>query len=80
MNPEETLIWIEDILDALDQSEMIEIINETIAAGDVSTEFFETLEVETDRLKAEGDRKTYERLQEIARTVAIVRQNRKESL
>ena len=80
MNREETLAWINDIMDALDQTEMIEIIKETIDSGDVSPEFFETLDTETERLKAEGDMRAYEKLQEIARTVAIVRQNRKEQL
>lgn len=80
MNHEETLAWIEDILDALDQSEIIEIIEETISDGLVSPEFFETLDAETERLKAAGDHTRYNRLLEIARTVAIARQNRKENL
>lgn len=80
MNREETLVWIEDVLDALDQSEVIEIIEATISGGHVSPEFFETLDAETERLKAEGNRRRYDRLLEIARTVAIARQNRKENL
>lgn len=80
MNRAETLAWIEDIMGAIDQFEVMEIIRDTIASGGVSPEFFETLEAETDRLKASGDVKTYDRLLEIARTVAIVRQNRKEKL
>lgn len=80
MNREETLVWIEDIMDALDKHEMIAIIEETIASGHVSPEFFETLDTETDRYKDEGDTSKYEQLLEIARTVAIARQNRKESL
>ncbi len=80
MNRAETLAWIEDVMDALDQSEVIEIIEATISDGLVSDEFFETLDAETERLKAEGDHRQYDRLLEIARTVAIARQNRKENL
>lgn len=80
MNRAETLDWIEDILDALDQHEVIAIINETIAADEATAEFFETLDTETERHRAEGDLETAEQLQAIARTVASVRQNRKENL
>ncbi len=80
MNREETLAWIEDVMDALDKSEVIEIIEETIADGGVTPEFFETLDTETERLKRAGDHQRYNRLLEIARTVAIARQNRKENL
>jgi hypothetical protein len=80
MNREETLVWIEDVMDALDHFEVMAIIEDTIVAGGVTPEFFETLDTEAERLKAEGDMKTYDRLLEIARTVAIVRQNRKENL
>jgi hypothetical protein len=80
VNREETKAWIADIMDALDQSEMIEIINATIAAGQVNATFFETLDEETERYKSAGDRQNYDKLLEIARTVAIVRQNRKENL
>ena len=80
MNREETLAWIEDIMGALDKSEMIAIINETILGGEISPAFFETLDEETERYKRKGDMGNYDRLLEIARTVAIVRQNRKENL
>lgn len=80
MNRAETLAWIDDILDALDQHEVIAIINETIEADEATAEFFETLDAETERYRAEGDIETAERLQAIARTVASVRQNRKENL
>ncbi len=80
MNREETLAWIEDILGALDKFEVIEIIEETISDGLVSDEFFETLDTETERLKSLGDKSTYDQLVEIARTIAIARQNRKEHL
>ncbi len=80
MNRAETLAWIEDVMDALDKSEVIEIIEETIAEGGVTPEFFETLDAETERLKSAGEHQRYNRLLEIARTVAIARQNRKENL
>jgi len=80
MNREETLTWIDDVMGALDQFEVMEIIEETIADGLVGPTFFETLDAETERLKALGDVKAYDRLLEIARTIAIVRQNRKEHL
>ncbi len=80
MNREETLAWIDHILDALDQFEVIEIINETLQEGRVSDEFFAVLDEETERYKAEGETDTHDRLHEIARTVAAIRQNRKENL
>jgi len=80
MNREETLVWIDDIMEALDNSEVIEIIEATISGGLVSPEFFEPLDAETERLKESGDRIRYDRLLEIARTIAIARQNRKENL
>ncbi|MFQ5575994.1 MAG: hypothetical protein ACE5G8_03290 [Anaerolineae bacterium] len=80
MNREETLAWIDDVMDALDQFEVMAIIEETIAAGHITPEFFETLEAETDRLKTAGEVAAYNRLLEIARTIAIIRQNRKENL
>jgi len=80
MNRQETLAWIEDVLGALDKFEMMAMIEEAIAAGDVTPEFFETLDAETERLQKAGDAQAYNRLLEIARTVAIVRHNRKENL
>ena len=80
MNREQTLDWIEDVMGALDQSEQIEIIEYTISTGQVSEAFFETLDSETERLKSEGDLTGYNKLLEIARTIAIARQNRKENL
>ncbi|MEM7031378.1 MAG: hypothetical protein AAF629_17585 [Chloroflexota bacterium] len=80
MNKEEALDWIDMVLDALDQSEVIEIIKETIAADQAGGEFFETLDQESERYKKEGDAETAERLTRIAATVASVRQNRKEYL
>jgi len=80
MNREETLAWIEDVLDALDKFEVIEMVNELIDADQAGAEFFETLDAESERYKVKGDGKTAERLMEIARTVASVRQNRKENL
>lgn len=80
MKREEIIVWIEDIMDALDKSEMIEIINETIVTGQVDEMFFQVLDEETTRYQQAGDMENYEKLLEIARTVAIVRQNRKEQL
>ena len=80
MNRTETLAWIDDILDALDQHEVIAIIKETIEADQASVEFFETIDDEMERYKADGDLETARRLTEIAATIASVRQNRKENL
>ena len=80
MNKDEALEWIDMVLDALDQSEVIEIIKETIANDQASAEFFETLDQEAERYKAEGDAETSGRLTRIAATVASIRQNRKEYL
>ena len=80
MNRDETLEWIEMVLDALDQSEVIEMIKETIATDKASAEFFATLDAESEKYKAEGDAETGQRLVRIAATVASVRQNRKEYL
>jgi hypothetical protein len=80
MDRAETLTWIEDVLDALDQSEIIEMINEAIVANVTTPEFFETIDSEMDRYKAAGDAQTAERLRGIAATIASVRQNRKENL
>lgn len=80
MNREETLDWIDMVLDALDQSEVIEIIKETIASDQASAEFFATLDSESEKYKANGDAQTGEKLIRIAATVASIRQNRKEYL
>jgi hypothetical protein len=78
MNREETLEWIDLILDSLDQHEMMAIINESI--GRFDGEFFETISSETDRYKAKNDHETADRLTQIARAIASVRQNRAENL
>lgn len=78
MNREETLAWIDLILDSLDKQEMIAIINES--ADDFDGEFFETIDSEKERYAAENDQKTADRLTEIARAIAAVRQNRAENL
>jgi len=80
MNRAETLAWIDDVLDALDQREVMAMIKETIESDEATAEFFETLDAETERYKAEGDIEIAERLLAIARTIASVRQNRKENL
>ena len=78
MNKEETLEWIDLILDSLDQHEMMAIIRES--AGQFDGEFFETISSETERYEAENDHETAERLTKIARAIASVRQNRAENL
>ena len=78
MNREETLDWIDLILDSIDKHEMMAIINES--RNDFDGEFFETISRETERYKTEGDQKTAERLTMIARAIASVRQNRAENL
>lgn len=78
MNREETLEWIDLILDSLDQHEMMAIIRES--SGKFDGEFFETVSQETDRYRAENDQETAERLTKIARAIASVRQNRAEKL
>jgi hypothetical protein len=80
MNREETLVWIEDILDALDKREVIAMIREMVDENQATGEFFETLDAETERYQAEGDTHSSERLIEIARAIASIRQNRKENL
>jgi len=78
MNREETLAWIELILDALDDSETMAIIQES--ADDFDGEFFETMDSETQRYLAENDPETADRLTAIGRAIAVVRQNRAENL
>ena len=78
MNREETLAWIDLILDSLDDHEMMAIIRES--ADDFDGEFFETIDSETERYAAENDRATAGRLTAIARAIAVVRLNRTENL
>jgi len=78
MNRQETLEWIDVVLDALDQHEVIAIIRES--AGEFDGEFFETMNSETERYTAENDPDTAKRLTKIARAIASVRQNRAENL
>lgn len=78
MNRQETLEWIDVVLDALDQHEVIAIIRES--AGEFDGEFFETMNSETERYAAENDPDTAKRLTKIARAIASVRQNRAENL
>lgn len=78
MNREETLEWIDLILDSLDQSEMMAIINES--RNQFDGEFFETVNSELERYKAENNHETADRLNMIARAIASVRQNRAENL
>jgi hypothetical protein len=78
MTRQETLEWIDLILDSLDKHEMMAIINES--RSDFDGEFFETISSETERYEAENDHKTAARLTSIARAIASVRQNRAENL
>ncbi len=78
MNREETLVWIDLILDSLDQHEMMAIIKESV--GQFDGDFFETISSETNRHQAENNQETAERLTMIARAIASVRQNRTENL
>ena len=78
MNRTETLEWIDLVLGALDQHEVMAIIRES--AGEFDGEFFETINSETERYTAANDPDTAERLTKIARAIASVRQNRAENL
>lgn len=78
MTREETLEWIDLILDSLDKHEMMAIIRES--SGDFDGEFFETISSETERYETEGNQEIANRLTSIARAIASVRQNRTENL
>ena len=78
MNRQETLEWIDLVLDAIDRHDMMAMIGESIS--DFDGEFFETVDSELARYKTENDQATANRLTEIARTIAALRQNRAESL
>jgi len=78
MNREETLAWIDVVLDSLDDQEMMAIIRES--ADRFDGEFFATVESETERYRAGNDTDTAEQLHAIARAIAVVRQNRAENL
>ena len=78
MNREETLTWIEVVLDSLDDQEMMAIIRES--ANQFDGEFFATMESETERYKADNNTATADQLHAIARAIAVVRQNRAENL
>ncbi|HMQ50822.1 MAG TPA: hypothetical protein PKE64_00945 [Anaerolineae bacterium] len=78
MNRQETLEWIDLILDSLDDHEMMAIIRES--QGQFDGEFFETINSEMERYTAENDPNTANQLNRIARAIASVRQNRAENL
>ena len=78
MNREETLAWIEVVLDSLDDQEMMALIRES--ADQFDGDFFATMDSETERYKTKNDQTTAERLHAIARAIAVVRQNRAENL
>jgi len=78
MTRAETLEWIDLILDSLDDHETMAIIKES--SDQFEGAFFETVDKETERYEAEGDKATANRLTSIARAIAVVRQNRTENL
>ena len=78
MNRQETLEWIDLILDSTDRHEMMAMIRESL--DDFDGEFFETINSETERCQADNDQATADRLTELARTIAALRQNRVERL
>jgi hypothetical protein len=78
MNRQETLEWIDLILDSIDRHEMMAMIRESL--DDFDGEFFETINSETEWYQAENDQATADRLTEVARTIAALRQNRVERL
>lgn len=78
MNRQETLEWIDLILDSTDRHEMMAMIRESL--GDFDGEFFETIDRELVRYEAKNDQATVDRLNEVARTIAALRQNRTERL
>jgi hypothetical protein len=78
MNRQETLEWIEIVLDATDRHELMAMIRESL--GDFDGEFFKTIDSEVARYETENDQATANRLTEVARTIAALRQNRTESL
>ena len=78
MNRQETLEWIDLILDSTDRHEMMAMIRESL--DDFDGEFFETITSETERYQADNDQATADRLTELARTIAALRQNRVERL
>lgn len=78
MTQAETLEWIDLILDSLDNHEMMAIIRESSNRFD--GEFFATINSEVERYTAASDQSTADRLNAIARAIAVVRQNRSENL
>ncbi len=78
MTREETIEWIELVLDSLDDHETMAIIKES--ADQFDGAFFETMDSETERYEAAGDKATASQLTTMARAVAVVRQNRAENL
>lgn len=78
MNKQETLEWIDLVLDSIDRHDMMAMIRESM--GDFDGEFFETINSEVERYQAQNDRATADRLTEVARTIAALRQNRTERL
>ncbi len=78
MTREETIEWLDLILDALDRHDMMAMIKESL--NDFDGQFFETINSEIERYTEKNDKATATRLQEVARTIAALRQNRSEKL
>ena len=78
MNKQETLEWIDIALESTDRHEMMAMIRESLGLFD--GDFFAVIDQEAERYQANNDPATAERLTEIARTVAALRQNRTESM
>lgn len=78
MTRDETLEWIDLVLNSFDDQEMMLIIRES--ADRFDGEFFETMDRETQRYAADNEQETADQLTKIARAIAVVRQNRTENL
>ena len=78
MTRDETIEWIDLVLNSFDDQEMMAIIRES--ANGFDGQFFETMDRETERYTAANDHETADRLTKIGRAIAVVRQNRAENL
>lgn len=78
MNRQESLEWIDLALESMGRHELMALIQESL--DDFDGEFFETMNSEVARYSTANDQATANRLREIARTIAALRQNRSEKL
>lgn len=78
MTRDETLAWIDIALDSMGRHDLMALIQESMA--DFDGEFFPTMDSEIERYTAANDQATADRLSDIARTIAAIRQNRSEKL